>query len=159
VLMSLKKFSLALAFLMVAAVAPAFAQGTLHKQVWFKIDAPFELGKTGVILPPGKYILYQIDAISAPTVFALYREDMRRAPIAMLSTVRIEYAARGYPGKTRILLGTDEVTSPQAYPMLEGWNIPGEDGWEMIGAVVSSREAISGYQARSNNRARSRQNY
>ena len=144
--MTLKRFVIAAIFLISAAVIPGLAQGPLHKEVYFTIDAPFELAKTHTVLPPGKYILYEINA-NNPNVFALYREDKMHSPIAMLTTVRIDYSARKYPGKTSILLDTDEG-SPQNYPVLQGWNVPGEDGWDVIGGVSSESTTISTYEAR-----------
>ena len=130
----LKLRNLALtAVLMIGAVAgPVLAQGPLHKRVNFTINVPFELKKGKTVLPPGNYVLFQIN-INNPQLFALYEEDMTHAPIAMIRTTRINYSAR-YPSKTKLLMDTDE-SWPQKYPVLEGWNIPGDDGWEVIGAV------------------------
>ena len=97
------------------------------------IGSPFELKKGKTVLPPGNYVLFQVN-ISDPRLFALYEEDMTHAPIAMIRTTRINYSAR-YPGKTKLLMDTDE-SWPQKYPVLEGWNIPGDDGWEVIGTVT-----------------------
>ncbi|HSB09649.1 MAG TPA: hypothetical protein VLM38_09205 [Blastocatellia bacterium] len=137
--MMLKRFALAAVLLAGALVIPASAQ--MHKQVNFTISAPFELKNSNVVLPPGEYILYQISAVN-PSIFALYKDDMRHTPIAMISTVRIEYSASKYPSKTRILTDIDE-TSSQNYPVIQGWNIPGESGWEVIAGVTSHHEAIS----------------
>ena len=118
-------------------VVPALAQGPLHKRVNFTINVPFELKKGEAVLPPGNYVLFQIN-ISDPQVFALFQEDLTHAPIAMIRTTRIDYSANRYPRKTRLLMDTDE-SWPQKYPVLEGWNIPGDDGWEVISTVTRLR--------------------
>lgn len=53
-------------------------------------------------------------------------------------------------------MDTDE-SWPQRYPVLEGWNIPGDDGWEVIGGVTR----LSGLNTRLEARSvtRSRRNY
>jgi hypothetical protein len=101
-----------------AAVVPALAQGPLHKRVNFTVNVPFELKKGRAVLPPGNYVLFQINT-NDPQLFALYQEDMTHAPIAMIRTTRIDYSARRYPSKTRLLMDTDE-SWPQKYPTLEG---------------------------------------
>lgn len=132
------------AVLMIGAVAgPVLAQGPLHKRVNFTINVPFELKKGKTVLPPGNYVLFQIN-INDPQLFALYEEDMTHAPIAMIRTTRIGYSGGRYPGKTKLLMDTDE-SWPQKYPVLEGWNIPGDDGWEVIGAVTRLKGLNSRY--------------
>lgn len=143
--MKLRWFALIAILLISAAVVPALAQGPLHKRINFTINVPFELkkGRAGAVLPPGKYVLFQISA-NDPQLFALYENDMTQGPIAMIRTTRIAYSGSRYPSKTRLLMDTDEFW-PQKYPMLEGWNIPGDDGWDVIGAVTH----IRGFSARS----------
>lgn len=135
--MKLSRFVLVAILLIGVAVAPVLAQGPLQKRVNFTINVPFELMKAHVVLPAGNYVLYQIST-NDPQLFALYQEDMTHPPIAMVRTTRIDYSTGRYPSKTRILMDTDE-SWPQKYPVLEGWNIPGEDGWEVIGAVTRLR--------------------
>jgi hypothetical protein len=115
------------------AVAPVIAQGPLRKRVNFTINVPFELKRGEVALPPGDYVLYQISE-NAPQLFALYRQDLTHPPIAMIRTTRIDYSGNRYTSKTRLLMDTEE-SWPQRYPVLEGWNIPGDDGWEVISVV------------------------
>lgn len=133
----LKLRILALTALFLIGGAVAFANGPLHKRVNFTINVPFELKRGEAVLPPGNYVLYQISA-SDPQLFALYQNDLTRSPIAMIRTTRIDYSANRYPSKTRLLMDTDE-SWPQRYPVLEGFNIPGEDGWEVISAVTRLR--------------------
>ena len=126
------------AILLVGAVAvPTLGQGPLHKRVNFTVNVPFELKKGRAVLPPGDYVLFQVNA-NDPQLFALYPEDLTNAPVAMIRTTRIDYSGNRYPGKTRLLMDTDE-SWPQKYPVLEGFNIPGEDGWEVISAVTRLR--------------------
>lgn len=135
--MKLRSFALTAILLIGAVAVPAFAQGPLRKRVNFTINVPFELKKGRAVLPPGNYVLFQINT-SDPQLFALYEEDMTHAPIAMLRTTRIDYSTGRYPSKTRLLMDTDE-SWPQKYPVLEGFNIPGDDGWEVIGSVTRLR--------------------
>jgi len=129
-------FALGAIFMMSAALVPALAQGPLHKRINFTISAPFELKKGKAVLLPGNYVLYQINAAD-PNLFALYSEDMTHSPVAMIHTVRIDYSRR-YPSHTRLLMDTEE-SWPQKYPVLEGFNIPGEDGWAVISSVTRWR--------------------
>ena len=126
------------AILLIGVVAvPSLAQGPLHKRVNFTVNVPFELKKGRTVLPPGDYVLYQINT-DDPQLFALYPEDMTHSPVAMIRTTRIDYSGNRYPRKTRLLMDTDE-SWPQRYPVLEGWNIPGDDGWEVISTVTRLR--------------------
>ena len=134
----LRMLALTAIFLIGAAVVPAFAQGPLHKRVNFSINVPFELKRGHAVLPPGDYVLFQISTTD-PQLFALFQEDLTHAPIAVIRTTRIDYSANRYPSRTRLLMDTDE-SWPQKYPLLEGFNIPGEDGWEVISAVTRVRD-------------------
>src|SRR5262249_37639576 len=75
-------------------------------------------------------------------LFALYQGSMMHPPIAMIRTVRIDYAATGYPEDTTMLIAYDE-SSPDAHPILRGWNVPGDDGWEIIGVVSGHGRHLS----------------
>ena len=136
-MLKLRMFALGAILLISAAVVPALAQGPLHKRINFSINVPFELKKGKAVLPPGNYVLYQINS-EDPNLFALYPEDMTHSPIAMIHTVRIDYTAGRYPSHTRLLMDTEE-SWPQKYPVLEGFNIPGEDGWVLVGTVTRWR--------------------
>lgn len=143
--MLLRRFALAAVLLLGAAAVPTLAQGPLQKRIDFTINSPFELKKSGLVLPAGNYVLFEIDA-KEPHLFALYRDNMRHRPIAMIWTMRTNNIAR-VPSKSRIIMETDE-SSPQNYPLVEGWTVPGEDGWQVISAVTSRRSTIARYQAR-----------
>lgn len=136
-MLKLRVFALGAILLISAAVVPALAQGPLHKRINFSINVPFELKKGKAVLPPGNYVLFQISATD-PNLFALYQEDMTHSPIAMIHTTRIDYSAGRYPSHTRLLMDTEE-SWPQKYPVLDGFNIPGEDGWQLIDAVTRWR--------------------
>ena len=98
-----------------------------------------------MVLPAGNYVLFEIDA-KEPHLFALYRDNMTHAPIAMIWTMRTNNNVR-WPSKTRLIMETDE-SSAQSYPLVEGWTIPGENGWQVISAVTSRRSMLAKYQAR-----------
>ena len=132
--MTLRRLSLAVAFLVCATVAPALAQGPSQNKINFTIDAPFELKGTRVVLPPGDYILFQL-VPQDRNLFALYRgTDMTHSPVAMLRTVRIYHDLGRLPGKTNMILDIDEGSIGN-YAVLEGWNVPGEWGWEVVSAT------------------------
>ncbi|MBI3652603.1 MAG: hypothetical protein HY231_16400 [Acidobacteria bacterium] len=137
---SLKIAALAAAILFFAASANSvFAQGPLQKEIDFTINHPFEMSKSNIVLPAGKYILYQIDENDLD-LFALYRNNRMHAPIAMVRTTRIDYTGSSYPGKDKMLVKIDEE-GPVLMPVINGWNIAGSDGWEII-AIVPDRERM-----------------
>lgn len=138
--MTLRRLTLAAAVLIAAAVMPVLAQGPVQARIHFTISSPFELKRANVVLPAGHYVLYQISR-SDRHLFGLYRDDMTHPPIAMIRTTRIDYVGR-WPDKTRMLMDIDEG-SPQNYPVLEGWNVPGEDGFEVISVVAKHRRALT----------------
>ena len=139
--MSLRKAALT-AILLVAAVAvPVLAQGPSHDRINFTINVPFELKKSDIVLQPGTYVLFRIDA-NNPNLFALYRDNTRHSPIAMITTARIEHSPTRIPSKTGLMMETDE-SSAENYAVLQGWTIPGKDGWEMISTVTRSHGIAS----------------
>jgi hypothetical protein len=136
----LKSSALALALLVFAASVPSVsAQGPLLKEVYFTINSPFEMGASNVTLPAGTYILHQVNHNDL-NLFALYRDSRMHSPIAMVKTARIDYQGTSYPGKTRMLLNIDDENMT-ALPVINGWNIAGDDGWEII-AMVPDRERL-----------------
>ncbi|HJZ68792.1 MAG TPA: hypothetical protein VKF81_11765 [Blastocatellia bacterium] len=138
--MSLRKSALFVVLLLSVAAVPTLAQGPLQKRIDFTINSPFELKKSGLVLPAGNYVLFEIDA-KEPHLFALYRDNMRHRPIAMIWTMRTNNMVR-WPTKTRLIMETDE-SSPQNYPLVEGWTVPGEDGWQVISAITSRRVTLA----------------
>jgi hypothetical protein len=136
-----EKAAILMLVLAMAGGGAASAQGPLHKQVNYTINVPYALRKANYMLPAGKYILYQVNQNDL-NLFALYQGDMMHSPIAMLRTTRIYYQATGYPEETRMLIGIDE-SSADAHPVLRGWNIPGDDGWEIIGVVPKNLRVLS----------------
>jgi hypothetical protein len=130
------------AILMIAATASmAFAQGPLQKRINYTINVDYSVRMGDYLLPPGQYVLYEISA-NDPNLFALYREDMTHSPIAMIRTTRIDYSGSRYPGKTRMLLDIDESSS-DLHPVIQGWNIPGEDGWQIISVVAKDKHVMT----------------
>jgi hypothetical protein len=117
----------------------SFAQGPLHKRVNYTINVSHALQMGNYILPPGKYVLYQIDQNNT-NLFALYQEDLTHSPVALITTTRIEYKSGEYPEETRLMFDIDE-SSRESRPVLRGWNIPGMDGWEII-SVVAKKEGV-----------------
>ncbi|HET9532012.1 MAG TPA: hypothetical protein VFQ92_16750 [Blastocatellia bacterium] len=133
-MLSMRKGALAAIILSVAMTAIAFAQGPIHKRVNYTINVRYELRMGDYMLPPGKYVLYQINQ-NDTNLFGLYHTDLTDEPIAMIRTVRIDYSGTEYPENTRMILDIDE-TSYDSHPVLRGWNIPGMDGFEIISVVA-----------------------
>ena len=144
--MTLRRFSLALVFLMSAAFVPAAAQVPQQEKIHFTATSPFELKGSNVVLPAGKYILFQVKP-NDRLQFALYQEDMTHSPVAMIQAVRIYYSLGRLPGKAKVLMDINE-SSPQNYPLLEGWNTPGDFGWRIINVTPRTGTFVTKVQAR-----------
>src|ERR1051325_1639882 len=123
---SIRKSALIAVIALAAISSAALAQGQVQKRVDYGINVNHALRMGDYVLPPGKYVLYQINQNDL-NLFALYQEDLTHSPIAMIRTTRIEYRSPDYPSKTRMILDVDEA-SEDVHPVLRGWNIPGEDG-------------------------------
>ncbi|HXG95343.1 MAG TPA: hypothetical protein VNN73_23610 [Blastocatellia bacterium] len=138
---TIRRSAIAAILVFAATVSMALAQGPLQKRVNYTINVPYALRMGDYLLQPGKYVLYQISQNDL-NLFALYRNDMTHSPIAMIRTTRIEYNGADYPEKTRIMLDIDESSS-DVHPVLRGWNIPGMDGWEIIGVVSKDNHILT----------------
>ena len=126
-----KVYAILLTILMVMVVGAAFGQ--MKKRINFNISSPFALRMGDYVLPAGRYVLVQ--AIDNDTnLFALHPTDLTNEPIAMIRTVRIEYPAGRLPDDTKLFIELDERT-PEVQAIVDGWTIPGLDGWEVIGVV------------------------
>lgn len=136
---AIRKSALLAVMVFTAMSSVVFAQGPIQKRVNYTINVSHALRMGDYLLPPGQYVLYQVNQNDL-NLFALYQDDMTHSPIAMIRTARVEYHSGQYPGKTKIMLDIDE-TSSEAHPVLQGWNIPGEDGWEII-SVVSKNDGV-----------------
>jgi hypothetical protein len=135
---SLKRIT-ALAFVMLAITATSLAQGPMMKKVYLTINVPYRLRMGDYMLSSGKYTIYQVMQ-SDPNLFFLYRGDMETTPIAAIRTVRVDHAAGHYPGKTEIRWLFDEESSLPNTPVVTGWEIPGEDGFEIVSVVARHRD-------------------
>ena len=138
-MVSIRKSGLAVVILLTAIAAMAFGQGPLHKRVNYTVNVSHAVKMGDYMLPPGKYVIYQIDQ-NDTNLFALYQNDMTHSPVAMIRTTRVDYQGGHYPSSTSLVLDIDE-SSRDLHPVLKGWNIPGEDGWEII-SVVSKRNGV-----------------
>jgi hypothetical protein len=136
----LKNVAWAVVFMVAASVMNVSAQGPLRKQVFFTISHPFEMRNSNVVLPAGKYILYQVSQDDL-NLFAMYQDNLMHSPIAMVRTTRIDYSVRKAPKKTAMLVSFDEEANT-VLPVIDGWTIPGMDGWEVI-AMVPERDRLS----------------
>jgi hypothetical protein len=138
-MLTLKRGALIAMLLVGAATGTAVAQEPTHERVDFTINAPYQLRKSDVVFPAGKYILQQVTE-NGPDLFALYKDDLRHSPVALINTTRISYLNDNYPNKTEVLLDTDEPR-PDSHPVIEGWTISAMEGWKIIGVVAG---AVSG---------------
>ncbi|MGA9770708.1 MAG: hypothetical protein WBV94_16830 [Blastocatellia bacterium] len=132
---TLKRGALIAMLLVGAATGTAVAQEPTQERVDFTISAPYQLRKSDVVFPAGKYILQQV-AESGPDLFALYKDNLRHSPVALVKTTRIKYLNDNYPNKTEILLDTNDPPA-RGFPVVEGWTIPAMEGWKIIGVVAS----------------------
>ncbi|HJQ25417.1 MAG TPA: hypothetical protein VKA60_15965 [Blastocatellia bacterium] len=133
----IKKSALAALAVLTLIGSIVLAQGPMQKRVNYTINVEYKLRMGDYMLSPGRYVLYQI-SMNDPNQFALYADNMTHSPVAMIRTMRIQYNTTNYPSKTKMLLETDE-SGDMAEPMIRGWTIPGEDGWQII-SVVSKND-------------------
>jgi hypothetical protein len=137
---TLRSRAIAAVLIMFAAVSLALAQGPVQKRVNYTINVNHALRMGDYMLPPGKYVLYQVSQNDL-NLFGLYRDDLTDEPLAMIRTTRVEYQPRESPSKSTLMLDIEE-SSVETHPVLRGWNIPGDDGWEII-SVVSKRGILT----------------
>jgi hypothetical protein len=127
-----------LGMLIIATGSIAPAQGPLRKIIHFSINVNYALRNSELVLPPGDYTLYQINQ-NDTSLFALFQGHSRkRSPLAMIKTVRIEYRASSYPEDTTLLYNLIASRS-EPLPVVRGWTLPGESGWEII-SVISNND-------------------
>jgi hypothetical protein len=124
----------------VAAGAAGLAQGPLHTKIHYTINVPHELAFCDYLLPPGRYELYQVNTTDL-NLFALYPEDMTHSPLALIRTKRQTFKAGIPPEATKIRLEFDE-TSPGARPVLRGWTVPGDEGWEIVSVDAKDKKLV-----------------
>ncbi|HYP29866.1 MAG TPA: hypothetical protein VE262_24365 [Blastocatellia bacterium] len=136
---SIHRKALVLFAVLAALASTTFAQGPLHKRVNYEINVRHALRMGDYMLPPGRYVLYQIHQNDV-NLFGLYQEDLTNEPVAMIRTVRVEHPGADAPDDTKLVLEMDE-SGAAADPILRGWNIPGMDGWEII-SVVSKNDSV-----------------
>jgi hypothetical protein len=122
--------ALATIFAVMVLATGALGQGNLKERIHYTINVPQALEMSGYMLPAGKYLISQINTTDL-NLFALYRGDDTKTPIASIRTTRVDYQPGEYPADAKIRLEIDE-TSADATPVLLGWSIQGQDGWKII---------------------------
>lgn len=137
----MRNSALAAILMLVAVASMAFAQSAMNKRINYTINVSHAMQMGDYMMPPGQYVLYQINQNDL-NLFALYRDNMKHSPVAMVRTTRIEYQGSNYPGKTNMILDIDESSS-DLHPVIRGWNIPGEDGWEIISVVAKDNNVMT----------------
>ena len=138
---AIRRSALAAIVLLAVTSITAFAQEPLHERIHFTISAPYQLRNSDVVFPAGRYILFQ-PSETDPDLFALYKDNMRHAPLALIRTVPVEYPTDRYPAKTKIVLDTDEPRA-DTFPIVEGWTVPGLEGWEVSHVVANHKQVSS----------------
>lgn len=126
--------------LMVVCCMSSFAD-PIQKRVEFDVNGQFSMRMENYLLPAGHYVLYQVDPNNL-NLFALYLDNLTHPPIAMIQTTRIMYPSYRPPEHTRMLLNYSESTD-QAQPVITGWTIPGDDGWQIIGVVPKNNSVLT----------------
>jgi hypothetical protein len=127
---SITRQVIASAVLAACLATGAFAQGALRDKVTYTINVASAVEIGTYRLPAGRYILYQINTVD-PNRFALYRNDMQDSPVAILHTARVEVPENRQGDGAAIALEIDE-SDTAATPVLKGWVIPGDSGYEII---------------------------
>jgi hypothetical protein len=118
----------------VGLIGTGVAQGISHKELYFTVSVPYRLRMGNYLLPAGYYTLKQVSANDL-NLFFLYQGDKRHSPIAAVRTVRVDNTVRGYSDDTDMTWKIDEESGTRVVPVISGWEIPGEDGWEIISVV------------------------
>lgn len=137
----LSKYTMMAMLVMMGLSASVWAQGPLQKRINFSINVPYALRMGDYMLPAGDYVLHQVIQ-NDTNLFALHPRDLTEEPIAMIRTVRIDFQSGDYPDDTKILLRMDNEGSADSVPVIEGWTIPGMDGWEIIGVVEKKKGTL-----------------
>ena len=131
----------ALAAVVLAASVTAFAQGPMQQKIHYTINVSHELKLGEYLLPAGRYELYQVNTTDL-NLFALYPENTTHSPLALIRTTRRAVPSGAPPAdETTIRLDFDETTAT-ATPVLRGWTVPGEDGWEIIAVDGKDRKLV-----------------
>jgi hypothetical protein len=140
---NLRKYTAATVLVLLLATLTLQAQGPIHKRVDYTINVEHALRMGDYVLPPGKYVLYQVSPNDL-NLFALYKDNRQHSPIAVIRTTRIVYQTMNMPEDTSLLLSVDEDSNQREdLPVLKGWNIPGMDGWEIISVVEKKRGLLA----------------
>jgi hypothetical protein len=130
----------ALVMVMLLTVGMGMAFGQIKKQVQFDINVTFALRMGDYLLPPGHYVIYQVDDNDL-NLFYLFKDDMRHSPVATIRTTRKEFVEPNFPEHTKMNLRIEETKDQGTQPVLRGWNVPGDDGWTII-AVVPKKDSM-----------------
>lgn len=131
----LLKAIIATTLLVITLGIPAFSRSSTHERVEFEINVPFRLAHSNVLLPPGKFLLYQPDANDS-NLFALYPDDLMHLPIAWITTTRVEHLTGNNSERTDLMTDIDEEDGGAS--IISGWDVAGEDGWEVIAVYLPS---------------------
>jgi len=135
-----RKIMLATVMLLTATMGMAMGQGPLRKRVNFDINVDYALRMGEYLLPPGHYVIYQVDDNDL-NLFYLFKDNMRHSPIATIRTVRKDAVDPNYPEHTKVSVRIEETKTQGTQPVLRGWTIPGDDGWTIV-AVVPKKNSM-----------------
>jgi len=131
------KGMLASVVLVIASTAASFGQVPTRTLIHFTISVPVAVTIGNYLLAPGTYVLYQDSQV--PDRFALYRDNLTKAPIAQITTTQTPYWAVRNDRQTRIELRMAE-TPAGVRPVVKGFNVPFADRWNIV-SVVAKRDS------------------
>lgn len=130
---------LGIMFTVLPMAGPSEAQS--KKLVHFEINAPYRIRMAQYLLPPDRYYLQQVSENDL-NLFFLFKGSLRHTPIAAVRTTRIYHASNKYPNNTEIRWVMDEESGDGSVPLVTGWEIPGEDGWEIIAITPRGHSGV-----------------
>jgi len=119
-----------------------FAQSAVPRIVHYGINVQYKMRVGDYMLPPGNYVLSQVFQ-SDPNLYYLHPVNLTHEPIAAIRTARVSFNGRIHqPGGTQIWVDNDEESSSNSIPVLKGWAMGGEDGWEIISVTPSKHSTL-----------------
>jgi hypothetical protein len=138
----LKKAGLIGVLLMAVVGTSVFAQTPSPRIVHYSINVPYKLRMGDYMLPAGNYVLEQVMQ-SDPNLYYLHPMNLTHGPIAAIRTTRISYNGRIHqPEGTKILIKEDNESSGDSLPVLKGFVLGGEDGFEVISVTPGKNSSL-----------------
>jgi len=129
--------------LTMAGTSAVFAQSPEPHLMKFSINVPYKLRMGDYILPAGKYVMIQVlkDDVN---LYSLHPVDLTHGPIAMVRTTRVRNngSINPTPETSEMLIRINEDSSGNAIPVIRGWTIAGDDGWQIISVTPKKHSPL-----------------